>query len=113
MDSILMTVKQFLGVDSNYDGFDQDIIIAVNNALMTLNQLGVGPAEGYRILGFDETWGDLLGASIDLESAKSLICLKSRLLFDPPATSFLISAIERQITEMEWRLRLQAEPPVV
>ena len=35
------------------------------------------------------------------------------MLFDPPATSFLIDAIQRQISELEWRLNIQVDIPII
>ena len=59
--SILNTIKKMLGVDSSYDAFDTDIIVAINTAIFTLTQVGVGPEEGFTISGADETWTDFLG----------------------------------------------------
>jgi len=80
---------------------------------MSLNQLGVGPLEGYSISGIEEKWSDFLGAVTNVEAIKSYIYLKVRLLFDPPSNSFLVEAINNQILELEWRLAVQVEPPVV
>ena len=113
MDSILVTTKKFLGVEDDYSGFDNDIILCINTAFMSLNQLGVGPPEGYKIASTNEDWEEVLGVVLNLEGVNSYVCLKVKLLFDPPTNSFLIDAIKNQITELEWRLTVQAEPPVV
>lgn len=113
MDSILLTVKSSLGVEIDYEGFDTEIILAINTAFMTLNQLGVGPTEGYKITNFEDAWTDFLAADvINLEAVKTFVQLKSRLIFDPPPNSFLVEAINREITQLEWRLTVQAEPPI-
>lgn len=98
-----------LGIQSDFDGFDVDIIVAINTAFMSLNQLGLGPATCFSITGIDETWTDFLEAAINIEAVKSYIYLKVRLLFDPPSNSFLVDAITRQISELEWRLNTQVE----
>lgn len=113
MESILLSIKQLLGIESDFDGFDTDITFAINTALMSLNQLGIGPVEGYSISGIEQNWTDFLGTITNIEGIKSYIYLKTRLLFDPPTNSFLIDAINKQIVELEWRLELQAQPPVV
>ena len=110
MDSILLTIKKLLGIENDYDGFDNDIILAINTAFMSLNQLGVGVEEGYSISGIADVWSDFLLTSTNLEGVKSYIYLKTRLLFDPPTNSFLIEAINRQIEELGWRLLIQADP---
>lgn len=109
MESILTSIKKLLGIEEDYTHFDQDIIININSALMTLNQLGIGPPQGFSIQNKIKTWADYLGPSIDFEGVKSYIYLKVRLAFDPPSTSFVLDAMERQIKELEWRLNVQAE----
>ena len=109
-DSILRTIVGLIGPDSDYDVFDPDIIIFINSAISTLTQLGIGPPEGFRITGVDETWGDFLGDAKDLESVKSYIYMKTRIAFDPPSTSFLLSAYQDACKEYEWRLNVAVDP---
>lgn len=111
MDSILETIKKLLGIEEDYTQFDPDIILNINSALMSLNQIGIGPVDGYGmfITGNDDTWTDLLGDRKDLESVKIYIYLKTRLVFDPPQSGFLLDAITKQLTEIEWRLNVQVE----
>src|SRR5512135_1117542 len=112
MDSILNTVKKALGVEEDYDGFDTNIILEINSALSNLQQLGVGPSDGFVVVDENETWTQLLGPySITFEQAKIYILDKVRLGFDPPTNSFLVDAIQKQIQELEWRLMVRAETP--
>lgn len=112
MDSILISIKKLLGIEAEYTQFDQDIILNINSALMGLNQLGVGPKAGFLITGDSEIWVNFIGDRTDLAAIKIYVYLKTRLVFDPPGTSFLIEAIERQIKELEWRINSQVEVPV-
>lgn len=108
-DSILDTIKKLVGLDKNYGAFDMDLIVAINGVFMILNQLGVGPNKSFSIAGPNETWNDF---SLDIDSmqlVKNDIYLRTRLLFDPPDTGVLHEAMERQIAEFEWRLKIQAE----
>ncbi len=109
MDSILNTVKIALGVEADYSGFDTNILLDINSAIFSLNQLGVGPVNGFTVKGQGETWEDLLGNTSLFELVKSYIVAKVRLSFDPPSNSFLVEAIQKQITEYEWRLMVQKE----
>lgn len=111
MDSILNTVKLALGVEADYNGFDTNILLDINSALSNLNQLGIGPRTGFMVKGENETWEDILGDSLMLESAKSYVLHKVRLSFDPPNNSFLVDAIQKQIQELEWRLMVQVDDP--
>lgn len=108
-DSILQSIKKLLGIDSSYNVFDTDIMIAINSVFMVLNQLGVGPSKCYSIAGSEEAWSDF-STSIDcLSVVQSYVYLRVRMLFDPPTSGVLREAMERQITEYEWRLKIQAE----
>lgn len=107
--SILTSIKKVLGVDEAYTVFDRDILMHINAAFSTLTQLGVGPPEGFLVEDETTAWEDFLGEDPRLNSAKSYVYLKTRMLFDPPATSFHIEAMNEQIKEFEWRLTVQVE----
>lgn len=103
-NSILKSTKKVLNVPPNYTAFDLDIITHINSALSSLNQLGIGPAAGLDIEDDTIVWEDLALPTNQQSMVKSYIYLKTRLLFDPPATSFGIQALENAIREHEWRL---------
>jgi len=109
MDSILTSIKKLLGIGEEYDDFDTEVILNINAALMTLNQLAVGPKEGFVITDKTQTWVDFIGDRKDLEAIKTYIYLKTRLTFDPPQMGYLVDAIKTQIAELEWRLNVQVE----
>ena len=93
-----------MGIAEEYEQFDLDILIHINSVFTPLNQLGVGPEEGYSIESSDNSWNEFLGSESRLEMVKSYMYLKVRFLFDPPTIGGLIDATERQIAEMEWRI---------
>lgn len=107
--SILISTKKILGITKDYTVFDLDIITHINSAFSTLTQLGVGPVNGFMISGVDEVWTDFIAEDFQYNSVKSYVFLKTRQLFDPPQTSYLISAVEKQIEELEWRLNVHRE----
>ena len=109
MDSILTSIKKMLGIESDYTQFDADIIIAINSALMVLNQLGVGLVTDFKITDASETWSEYLGEDSSIEGVKTYIYLKTRLIFDPPTSSFVVDSMERLIKEYEWRIQIQME----
>lgn len=108
-DSILESTKKVLNLSADYDVFDQDIIMHINSALGTLNQLGIGPSQGFMIEDDSATWVAFLEGDLRLNPVKTYVYLRVRLLFDPPGTSFAITAFENQIKELEWRLNTQRE----
>ena len=107
-ESILVTIKKLLGLEMDYDAFDMDLVTLINSAILAANQIGVGK-EGFVITGGEETWDDFVGTLPQLEAVKQYIYMRVRLAFDPPANSFLVNAIEKQLDELTWRLNVQAE----
>jgi len=107
--SILTSVKKNLGIDESYTFFDDDILLYINGVFSTLNQLGIGPDDGFSIEDDTATWDTYLADNLKLSSVKTYMYLKVRLLFDPPATSFAIEALNRQAQELEWRLNVVRE----
>ena len=107
--SILDTIKKLLGLDSEYTAFDQDIILFINSALMSLNQLGIGPEEGFYIEDSSTTWFDFIPETItDQQAVPTYVYLKVKMLFVPPASSFGQEALKKQAEEIEWRLNIQS-----
>ena len=108
MVSILDSIKQLLGIDVNDNNFDAELIIHINEALMILNQLGVGPEDGYSIVDKNNTWDEFIPGQENLEAIKSSVYLRVRSIFDPPQNSFLVNALEKQMAEYDWRITLQS-----
>lgn len=107
--SILQSTKKVLGLDASYTAFDEDVIMHINTAFTTLHELGVGPPDGFMIEDETAEWQDFLGHNKALNSVKTYIYLRVRVLFDPPATSFALDAMQKQIEQLEWRLNVQVE----
>lgn len=109
MDSILTTTKKLLGIEADYTHFDNDIIVHINAVLMTLNQLGVGPEDPASITSDMETWTNVFGETKNIEAIKTYVYLKVKMIFDPPTSSFVLDAMNKQANELEWRLNVQTE----
>lgn len=109
MESILTSIKKILGIYAEDTSFDVDIIMHINTVFMILRQMGIGPAEGFSIRDSYNTWDEYLSDNVLLESVKTYIALKVRLIFDPPASSAVMEAINRTISELEWRLNVQVD----
>ena len=108
--SILISTKKILGLPEDYTVFDHDVITHINTAFSILTQLGVGPSEGFMIEDEEPIWADFINPpDSQYNSVKSYVYLKVRQLFDPPQTSYLITAVEKQINELEWRLNVTRE----
>lgn len=111
-DSILITIKKMLGLDSDYTPFDTEVMVHINSVFSLLAQLGAAPSEGFYIDGAEEKWSDYFPDPSAAQLIKTYIYLKVRLLFDPPATSFVIASMEKQIQEYEWRINVMADRAV-
>lgn len=109
LDSILYSVKKPLNIAPEETAFDPDLIIHINSVFAELNQLGVGPEEGFAITGSDETWSEYL-TDVNLNMVKSYMVLEVKLMFDPPTAS-LLTALEKKRDEYEWRLNVAASTP--
>lgn len=109
--SILKTTKRILGVAEDYSAFDTDVITHINSTFTILNQMGIGPSDGFGIENEEAVWEDFGLEPKLTRMVRTYTYLKVRMLFDPPTTSFLIDAINKQIEEHEVRLSWFREEP--
>lgn len=108
MDSILNSIKKLLGISSDETHFDPDIIMHINSVFSILCQLGVGPSTSFSIQDENAIWDDFAEEYANYNDVKTYMYLKVKLLFDPPLNSSVLSAMERQISELEFRLSVDA-----
>lgn len=110
-ESILVSIRG-LFVEKDDTSFDDDLIMHINSTFMILNQLGVGNS-GFMIADDTSKWSDFLGSENlpFLAATKTYVSDSVKLIFDPPANSFLVNAIEKRMKEYEWRLNAQSDPP--
>lgn len=108
-DSILISIKKLLGLDSDYEEFDQDIIIHINSVFSILQQLGVGPEAGFYITGDTETWSQFINNNSEIQNVISYMYMSVRLLFDPPTNSSILNSYKELIKEYEWRLNVAVD----
>lgn len=110
MDSILISVKKDLNVSLDDDFFDPDLIMHINSAFSVLAQLGVGPKSGFYISDATATWTDFLGGDPLVNLVKTYVSKKVKVAFDPPNTGPLSEALNKTLSEMEWRIMVIADP---
>lgn len=108
--SILNSVKKIVGVGADDTAFDLDIITFINSAFSTLTQLGIGPLGGFFIEDDAAEWTDFIDEDdLNASLVRTYVCMRARMGFDPPTTSYLIGALNEQIKEFEWRLSTNRE----
>lgn len=108
-DSILTSVKKSIGIVEEDTSFDDQIIMHINSVFMILNQLGVGPEKCFFISDSKATWSDFISSGGSIQSVKTYMALKVRLIFDPPTSSSVTDSINRIISELEWRLNIEGD----
>ena len=104
MSSILNDTKKILGLGEDYTPFDLDVTTHINTAFSVIDQLGIGPDNGIFISDDGDEWEDLGLPQKWTNMLRTYVYLKVKMLFDPPTTSFLVTAVNDQIKEYEWRL---------
>lgn len=110
MESILTSIKKLLGIEEEYTHFDADIIMHINSVFMILQQLGVGPSEGFSISDKTATWDEFVPEdNPKFLAVKTYMHHKVKLLFDPPLSSAVMEATKNVVSEFEWRLNVAAE----
>lgn len=110
MDSILTSIKKLLGITEEHTNFDADIIAHINSVFADLAQMGVGPSNGFTIWDSSAIWDDFISDSLLLQSVKSYMYLRVKILFDAASMgSSTMASYERQIAQWEWRLNIAAE----
>ena len=63
-ESILITIKEMLGITKEYTQFDSQLVTYINSVFPTLRQLGVGPSEGFYISDDSAVWNDFVPENI-------------------------------------------------
>lgn len=104
-DSILRSIAKMIGIEPGIDGFDLDLIACINTAISTLRIVGIGADDGFVLVNEDQSWSSYLTDPKLLPMAKMYIFLKTKLLFDPPASATVQKAYEENLQELRWTLR--------
>ena len=110
--SIISTIKKMLGLAEDYTVFDTELLFFINSAIMELSQLGACSPDFQITENGDETWDDLLSeCSYNglLNGAQKYIYIKTRLVFDPPNSGYATSALQKELDELTWRIRIQVD----
>lgn len=104
LDSVLLSTKQMLGISPEDTSFDVNVIMSINTALTILMDLGLTEVEDQIVTSDKMTWDELLGGRTDIEYVKTYIYQKVKMIFDPPTSTAAIDAMQRSISELEWRI---------
>ena len=103
-DSVLSSIKQMLGISPEDTSFDVNVIMSINTTLTILMDLGLNEVEDQVVTSDKMTWDELLGGRTDIEYVKTYVYQKVKMIFDPPTSTAAIDAMQRSISELEWRI---------
>lgn len=109
-DSILMTIRKLVCGNPYADHFDTDLLVHINACFSILNQLGVGPENGFVVTDETQSWSSYSDNDRILNMVKTYVTLKVKKIFDPPLTSSVLEAMDKEIKELEWRLNVAVDP---
>ena len=109
MDSILASIKERIGIAEDDNSFDTDILDLINSAFADLNDIGVGPSEGFSISDKNDLWDDFSEDVRVLSSVKDFVYLTVKLTFDPPTQTSLLTSMENRLKKLEWRLNVKCD----
>lgn len=109
-DSILMTIRKLVCGDPYADHFDTDLLVHINACFSILNQLGVGPESGFVVTDETQSWSSYIADNRTLNMVKTYVTLKVKKIFDPPLTSSVLEAMDKEISQLEWRLNVAVDP---
>ncbi len=110
MENILVSIKKMLGIGEEYQHFDKELLVFINSVFGVLFQLGVGKTDTPFVCDETSMWNEFITED-QIETVKSYMFMKVKLLFDPPSSSFVLSSYEKLISEFEWRCNVDAETP--
>ena len=111
--SILQEVREGVGLASDIQDFDSDLLIHINASVAKLNQAGIGKT--LFVKDESSTWSDLLDLT-QVEGNKlsglipQYIILSTKVIFDPPPPSS-IESYHTLLSELLWRLKIAYETP--
>ena len=111
MSSILVDVKQALGLDVDNLGFDFEILMHINSAVSQLVQLGVSEFKGI-VVTSDEEWPVFSTDTLD-GLVKPYIYLRTKLIFDPSANGTIAQALREHADGLEGRIAHEVYEVVV
>ena len=109
-DSILMTIRKLVCGNPYADHFDTDLLVHINACFSILNQLGVGPENGFVVTDETQSWSSYIADNYILNMVKTYVTLKVKKIFDPPLTSSVLEAMDKEISQLEWRLNVAVDP---
>lgn len=109
-DFVLDSIKDALNICGEHFVFDPQIKMHINSIFSTLHQMGAGPSAGFRVETGEETWSEFSSDSILIGLVKDYIFMRTKIVFDPPTSSFVLDALQKNADELAWRINCYVDP---
>lgn len=84
--------------------FDKELLLYINAIFGKLSQMGYAYADKFPVVDEATTWEDIMGFDTNWEMVKAYVGMSTRLMFDPPASSVVLGALNETLKELEWRI---------
>lgn len=97
-----MDLKPLVAVDEDNLAFDRELLTYLNSAAAELSQLGLTAFDNINI-GPSTPWPEMPSQTI-FAIVKTLLGIKIRLMFDPPANQVIYNTLDLSIRTHEGRL---------
>lgn len=108
MDSILDSVKSYIGILPEDTSFDTDLLMTINAVMFAVSQLGAGPSEPVIVEDSTQEWIDYFEEAL-VGPVRQYVSMRSQVMFDPPSSSQLMEALKNSIDEIEWRILAEVD----
>ena len=102
-ESVLNSIKKFLGIIPEDTSFDPELIMLINSVFMAVMQQWHGVDNAFVIHDETDKWSDFLKDDTNYEGLKTYVGLRVKLTFDPPTNASVLEAMQREIADWEWR----------
>lgn len=102
--SILLSVKDYLGVDPDDTTYDEDIISYINMALLRVKQISVAVPRLFTINGDLEVWSDITDDQNCLVPIEQYVKFKVKKMFIQTTSKTLSDAMDSILKEIEFAL---------
>lgn len=107
---ILESVKDYCQVPTEATIYDNELCGHINTAFFTLFQLGCSKTPFVVTADNPVTWNDFTDNPYFSSVVPEYVKRKVKLLFDPPANSFLVNQMKDEVAEFESRISYAADP---
>lgn len=99
---VYTTISNYCHADDEM--FNTELLAYVNGSLQKLTEAGAVKEDFQHVTTETGTWEECVQNGKYLPGVKEFVCMRTKLFFDPPQSSFLVNSIQKELDELFWRL---------